>query len=152
MNGSYNLLTDTNSMSNGGNGFAVFGDYNQLLKLDSGDRGKGNSGDGFNVVGASNQLSENDAVANKGDGFDVSGAATSATANKLKKDVSNTGASGSDKENAGPEFRLLGFVKNDGGGNKADSIVIPKTSAPTKGALFPATNLTKNFAAEYTIE
>ncbi len=152
VNGSYNLLTDTNSFSNGGNGFTVVGSSNQLLKLDSGDRGKGNGGDGFNVVGASNQLSENDAIANGGDGFDVSGALTSATANKLKKDVSNTGASVSDKENAGVEYRLLNYIKNDGGGNKADNIVIPKTSAPAKGALFPATNVTKNFTSEYTIE
>jgi hypothetical protein len=55
--------------------------------------------------------------------------------NKFKSDLSNTGSSGSATlENAGPEYRLLGYVQNNGGGNKADSVTIP---AATKCPAFP---------------
>jgi hypothetical protein len=130
-------------MANGGNGFTVRGERNQLLKLDSGDRGKGNGGDGFYVRGLRNVLSEGDAVANRGDGFDVAGAAVTADANRLTKNVSNKGSSGSDQENAGAEFRVLGQIFS-GGGNKVDNTAIP--SAAKFPAGFPANNATKNFS------
>ena len=149
VNGHYNLLTDTNAFSNGGNGFTVVGNCNKLLKLDSGDRNKGNGGDGFNVAGYANGLEENDAVAN-GATASMSAAAAmtgnpynAALANKLKKNGSNTGASGSDKENLGAEYRLLNGIKNDGGGNKVDGVTLPSAAKFPTG--FPATNATKNF-------
>ena len=55
-------------------------------------------------------------------------------------------------ENAGAEYLLLNSVRNDGGGNKADSITVPKTSSPTKCTAFPATNSTATFAAAYLCE
>jgi hypothetical protein len=188
VSGDFNTVTDTNAYSNSSHGVQVVGNGNQLLKIDSGDSGKGNGGDGFNVAGDSNNLSEDDAFANsgngflvvgnlntiakgrsgdsgkgngtvatlgdgynvagfgnsftesrasanKGDGWDVSGG-TMASPNKFKSDLSNTGASGSATlENVGPEYRLLGYVQNNGGGNKADSVTIP---AAAKCLAFPA--------------
>jgi hypothetical protein len=197
ISGDGNTATDTNAYSNTSHGFQVIGDSNRLLKLDSGDSGKGNGGDGFNVAGDSNLLSEDDAFANagngfvvvgnsnsifkgrsgdsgkgngtvatqgdgynvagfgnafqesrasanKGDGWDVSGGVMGSP-NKFKSILSNTGSSGSATlENAGSEFRLVGYVLNNGGGNKADNVAIPKTTAPVKCNLFPATNATAN--------
>jgi hypothetical protein len=141
--GNGNLVTDTNLMANGGNGITVVGNGNQLIKLDIGDRGKGNGGDGANVQGQGNQLTENDAIANGGDGFDISGG-TSGSPNRLKKNISNSGSAGSDKENLGAEMRILNWIRNDGNGNKIDNVAIP--SAAKFPAGFPANNTNKNFA------
>jgi hypothetical protein len=142
--GSNNTLSEIDAYANSGDGIDVAGSGNTLTKNVAGDKNKGNGGNGILVVGASNSLTENKANANKGDGFNLSGALTSATANLLKNNVSNTGNSGDvSLENVGAEYRLLNYIKNNGGGNKADNITIPKTS-PTKCPLFPASNATSN--------
>ena len=69
---------------------------------------------------------------------------TSVGPNRLKNNQSNSAASGT--ENGGGEYVLLNYVKNDGGGNRADGIVVPKTSAPVKCPAFPASR-TVNFAS-----
>jgi hypothetical protein len=145
--GNGNSLTEVDAFANGGDGIEVLGNSNALTKNVAGDKGKGNGQDGIRVVGTSNSLVENKSRTNGWDGFDISGGTSTALANKLKKNESNTGASMSaDYENGLFEYNLAGYVKNDTGGNKADSIVVPKTSAPTKCTTFPATNATSNAA------
>ena len=51
-------------MGNGGNGFNVTGNSNQLLKLDAGEKNTPNTLDGVKVTGDSNKLSEIDAYKN----------------------------------------------------------------------------------------
>ena len=46
---------------------------------------------------------------------------------------------------SGAEYRLVNYVTNFGGNNRADNIIVPKTTAPAKCATFPATNITANF-------
>ena len=155
--GNSNTLNGIDAYNNGGDGIDVAGNGNILTSNVAGDKGKGNGGSGFRVAGVSNSLTSNTAAANKGDGFTISGAGTSATANLLKSNVSNTGNSGDlTLENGGAEYSLLNYVKNNGGGNQADGIVVPKTTAPTKCTVaphvFPATNVTTNFTVVNTCE
>jgi hypothetical protein len=58
-----------------------------------------------------------------------------ATGTKLKSNQSNTANAGDNKENAGSEYKLDVGATNQGG-NKADTIAIPKTSAPQKCPTF----------------
>jgi hypothetical protein len=132
--GNSNILSEDDAFANKGSGFAIAGSLNQVLKGRSGDSGKGNGGDGYNIVGAGNVLTESRALANKADGWDVSGGVMGSP-NKFKSILSNTGSSGSSLENVGPEYRLVGYVQNNGGGNKADSVTIP---AAAKCPAFPA--------------
>lgn len=135
---------EDDAFANTGNGFKVLGNSNTVVKGRSGDSGKGNGGDGYNIVGTGNILTESRASANKGDGWDVSGG-VSGSPNKFKNVLSNTGSSGSSLENVGPEYRLLGYVQNNGGGNKADSVTVP---AAGKCPGFPSSpgSLNANFA------
>jgi hypothetical protein len=77
---------------------------------------------------------------------------TSAAPNRLKGNQSNLGLPGSTTENAGAEYRLLDAVTNAGGGNKADGILVPKTTVPVKCPAFPATNATLILAAPSVCE
>ena len=147
--GNDNLLDTPNVTKSASHGIQVTGDRNQVLKALAGDKDKGNQGDGIRVGGAGNLLQDNRANASGGNGFDVSGG-TSAAPNRLKNNQSNT--AGSVTENGGGEYVLLNYVKNDGGGNKADGIVVPKTSAPVKCPAFPATNATVNFPSASVCE
>jgi parallel beta helix pectate lyase-like protein len=148
--GDSNKLSENDVYNSGGDGVTVTGKSNQLLKNVSGDKGKGNVGDGFRVVGAGNTLQENKASANGGDGFDVSGGTSAVPgANSLKSNQSNTGSSGGSGENTGAEYKLLNFVKNNGGGNKADGTTVPTAA---KCPTFPATNATVNFLAPAVCE
>jgi hypothetical protein len=132
----------TNGVANGGDGIDVAGKSNTILKAVAGDSGKGNGGDGVHVAGQKNLIRESKASSNTGDGYDVSGATTSADANLIRADSSNTGSSGSSSlENKGAEYRLLNYVKNDSGGNKADSVGIPVS---TKCPSFPNTGNTSS--------
>ena len=154
VNGNTNTLSEIKAYANGGWGILVNGNSNSLSKNVAGDKGKGN-GKGIKVAGVGNRLTENKASANTGNGFEISGGTNNNAnnANWLKSNVSNSGNSGVvDTENGGAEYSLLGYVKNDGGGNKADNIVVPKTTAPTKCTAFPATNAVVNFAAVSTCE
>jgi parallel beta-helix repeat protein len=122
----------------------VAGATNTLTKNVAGDKGKGNTGSGIRVAGASNTLTENKASSNKGDGFAISGGLTSGTANLLKNNLANTSSAGNaDYENVGAEFRLTNYIKNNGGGNKIDSVTLP---AAAKIASFPASGATLNYA------
>jgi hypothetical protein len=145
VSGNGNLISETRAFANVGSGIAVTGNDTQVLKSDAGDAGKGNGGDGIRVVGAGNLLDSNRARTNLGDGFDVSGG-TSATPNGLRNNQSNTGSPGSTTENKGAEYRLLGYVTSEGN-NKADKIVVPKTSSPAKCPTFPAANATVDFSS-----
>jgi hypothetical protein len=58
-----------------------------------------------------------------------------ATGTKLKSNQSNTANAGGNKENGGFEFQLDVGATNQGG-NKADTIAIPKTSVPQKCPTF----------------
>src|SRR4029079_5542190 len=99
------------------------GNSNVLTKNVAGDKGKANgwstllASAGIRVAGWSNNLTENKASSNKGDGFNISGdtaAGQSAHANLLKNNLSNTSTGGNaDYENAGKEWRLLGWIKNN---------------------------------------
>jgi hypothetical protein len=144
--GDSNLLSEDDAFANRGNGFKVTGNSNTILKGRSGDSGKGNGtavtlGDGYNVTGFGNAFQESRASANKGDGWDVSGG-VNGSPNKFKSILSNTGSSGSlTLENVGPEYRLLGYVQNNGNGNKADNVTIP---AAAKCPAFPTSPNTAN--------
>src|SRR4026209_762673 len=140
--GNGNLLDTPNVTKSASHGIEVTGDRNQVLKALAGDKDKGNQGDGIRVCGAGNLLQDNRANASGGNGFDVSGG-PSAAPNRLKNNQSNT--AGSVTENGGGEYVLLNYVKNDGGGNKADGIVVPKTSAPVKSPAVPATKAPPTF-------
>ena len=147
--GNSNTLSEIGAYANGGDGIDVAGNSNTLNKNLAGDKGKGNGQSGIRVVGGSNSLTENKAAANLGDGFTISASttsgSTSATANLLKNDLSNTGASGSDLENVGPEFRLKDYIKNNGGGNKIDGVLLPNA---TKILTFPVSGATYRYASE----
>ncbi len=161
VNGANNLLSEIGAFANGGDGIDVTGNTNRLLKNVAGDSGKGNGADGIHLAGSGATIQENKASSNKttsttGDGFDISGG-VSAAPNKLKNNSSNTGSSGSSThENGGAEYRLLNYVRNDGGGNKADGVVVPKTTSPVKcnaGATqFPAMNVTLNLMSATACE
>jgi hypothetical protein len=144
-----NLLDTPDVTKSASHGIQVTGDRNQVLKALAGDKDKGNQDDGIRVDGVGNLLQDNRANANGGKGFDVSGG-TGAAPNRLKNNQSNSAGSGTD--NGGGEYVLLNYVKNDGGGNKADGIVVPKTSAPVKCPTFPATNATVNFPSASVCE
>ena len=150
--GDSNLVSEPGAFANGGDGIDVFGASNTLTKPVAGDKGKGNGGDGIRIAGAGNSVTEGKASANKGIGYELSGG-TAGSPNVLSKDVSNTGNSGdSSLENGSAEFKLLNSVRNNGGGNKADNIVVPKTSSPVKCATFPNTNVTGTFGAANVCE
>jgi hypothetical protein len=155
--GSLNTFQTANVTGNGGNGILVEGSSNTVSsngRVDSNklngilvtganntiknnaagsDKGVGNGKDGFRVSGAGNLLQDNKANANQGNGFTVT---ASGTGTKLKNNQSNTSSSGGNKENAGYEYQL-DAAATDQGSNKADTISIPKTSAPQKCASFP---------------
>jgi hypothetical protein len=117
-----------------------------------GDKGKGNGADGIRIAGTGNSVTEGKSSANKGNGYELGGG-TGGSPNVLSKDVSNTGNSGdASLENTGAEFKFLNSVRDSGGGNKADNIVVPKTSSPAKCATFPNTNVTGTFGAANVCE
>ncbi len=175
-----NTFRTANVQSNGGNGILVEGPTNTIRdngRIDlntlngilvasagntilnnsaASDNNKGNGQDGFKVTGPNNSIENNRASDNGGDGFDVGGGSSSALANKLKNNQSNLTGVGGTKENTGAEYRLLNWVKNNAGGNKADGIVVPKTTSPTKcnsaATQFPATNATSNFTTAQACE
>jgi hypothetical protein len=149
--GNSNVLSEITAFANGGDGFDVAGATNTLSTNTGGDGGKGNGQSGFRVAGAGNLAQANRANANGGDGFTIT-QGTAASPNRLKSNESNTGTSGSTLENKGAEYRLTNSVKNDSGGNKADSIGIPKTTAPTKCTAFPGTNATVAFGSANACE
>jgi hypothetical protein len=151
VSGDGNVISESIVLANTGNGISVAGNNNQLLKNVAGDVGKGNAGDGIRLVGWGNLADGNKARSNTGNGFNVSGG-TSGSPNKLRNNQSNTGASGSPSENQQAEYVWLGWVKNQGGGNKADNITVPKTSNPPKCPAFPATNATTNFSSPSACE
>jgi uncharacterized repeat protein (TIGR01451 family) len=144
--GNANTVREVTAYANVGNGILATATNHQLLKNTLGDIGKGNGIDGVKVTGSGVLVQENRARANAGDGFDISGG-TAAAPNRVGSNQSNTGASASNTENGGAEYRLLNVINNAGGNNKADNIVVPKTTAPPKCSTFPATNATVNFAA-----
>jgi hypothetical protein len=149
--GNSNSLSQISAYANALDGIDVAGATNTLSANVAGDGGKGNGQSGLRVAGAGNSLQSNTARANTGDGFTVT-LGTSVSPNRLKSNLSNTGTSGSTLENKGAEYRLTGSVKNDGGGNAADSIVVPKTTSPTKCTAFPATNATATFGSASACE
>jgi hypothetical protein len=151
VSGTGNVLSETSAFANAGHGILVSGPTNQLLKPYSGDKSKGNGGDGIRVTGAGNLIQEGRTNANRGDGLNVAGG-TSAAPNRVKSHQSNTGAAGSVTENGLSEYRLLNYVTNFGGNNRADNIVVPKTTAPVKCPTFPATNATVNITSTLTCE
>lgn len=130
--GSSNTIRD-NGRVNGNtlNGLRVTGSNNSLRS----NRAEENTQDGFNISGNTNTLQDNKANKNRGDGFEISGAG-----NILKGNASNQGASGGSNENSGAEYRLINAAINQGG-NKADNIGVPKTTAPTKCPTFPAAGI-----------
>ena len=149
--GNGNALSEITAYANALDGIDVAGATNTLSANVAGDGGKGNGQSGFRVAGAGNSLQTNTARANTGDGFTVT-LGTSVSPNRLKSNQSNTGTSGSTLENKGAEYRLTGSVKNDGGGNAADTIVVPKTTSPTKCTALPATNATATFSVANACE
>ena len=144
--GGTNTVRDNRVSQNTGNGIAVTGATNTILA----NTVEANKGDGIQVAAAGTTIDGNLASKNQGDGFDIKGG-TAASSNKLKNNQSNTGGTGTSSENLQAEYRLLNTVTNLGN-NKADSIVVPKTTVPKKCDLFPATGVTKTFATAYVCE
>jgi parallel beta-helix repeat protein len=144
--GAANTVRDNRVSQNTANGIAVTGASNTILA----NLVEANKGDGIQVAATGTTIDGNSASKNQGDGFDIRGG-TAASANKLKNNQSNTGGAGTSSENVQAEYRLLNTVTNLGS-NKADSIVVPKTTVPKKCDLFPATGVTKTFAAAYICE
>ena len=143
VNGSGNALSENNVFFSGGNGIVVTGNTNTFTKNVSGDSKKGNGLDGFAVAGYGNSFTENKASGNGGYGFNVSGG-TVGGPNSLKSNVSNTGSSGGSGENSLAEYLLGNYVRNNGGGNKADGTTVPSATKCT--LTFPATNATLNYS------
>jgi len=151
VSGTGNVISEMSAFANAGHGIAISGASNQILNAFAGDKGKGNGGDGIRVTSSGNLIQVGRTNANAGDGINVGGG-TQAAPNRLKSNQSNTGQSGSVTENGGAEYRLVNYVTNFGGNNRADNIVVPKTTAPAKCATFPATNVTVNFPSPITCE
>jgi hypothetical protein len=145
LDGTLNLIKSNGRLNqNTLSGLAGAGSDNTIQSNAADD----NSGSGFSISGPGNYFQDNKASKNTLFGFDISGG-TSSKPNRLRSNASNNGSSGGSSENDGFEWQLLDYVKNESGGNKADGVGIPKTTVPTKCSQFPATNLTKNFAAAY---
>lgn len=130
--GSSNTIRD-NGRVNGNilNGILVTGSHNILRS----NRADENRQDGFHISGNSNTLQDNKANKNISDGFDISGAS-----NILKGNASNQGSSGGSNENRSAEYNLGATAINQGG-NQADNIGVPKTTAPTKCPTFSAAGI-----------
>ena len=90
--GNGNYVTDTDAFANTSHGVLVTGGSNQLLKINTGDKGKGNGGDGLSLSGTGNWIQEVDAYANKGNGISASGAS-----NTLYKNVGGDKGKGNGK-------------------------------------------------------
>jgi hypothetical protein len=115
--GDGNIVTDADAFSSTSHGVGVFGNSNQLLKIDAGDIGKGNGGHGFNVSGNFNVLTENKARSNTLDGIRI----VAGTGNRLKKNLSGGTAS---QNNGDCEFEVVAGNINDKE-NKANNVLIP---------------------------
>jgi hypothetical protein len=138
VNGNSNTLQEIKSYANSGWGILVNGNSNSLKKNVAGDSGKVNGLGGIKVSGTGNQLEENTAKYNTGPGFAATGGTSGAPNNFVKK---NQGT------NQTVEYALNNYVRNQSGENKADGVIVPKTSAPTKCVgTFPAQGATTNFA------
>jgi hypothetical protein len=154
-----NTVRDNGRVDNNAlNGILVTGSSNTILNNATGsDSTKGNGQDGIKVMNDNNLLDSNKVNANAGDGFDISGG-TVGGPNKLKNNQSNQSSAGGTKENTGAEYRFLNLVKNDGGGNKADTIRVPKNTSPTKcpsttnPPQFPTPGATVNYTLAATCE
>ncbi len=145
--GTLNKVVSNKLEQNGGNGVAVSGAGNTIKGNTAGTgSGLGNGLDGFNVNAAGTILDSNKASANVLDGFDVRGG-IDGSPNQLKGNQSNLGGSGLNRENGGPEYRLLGTIQNKGG-NKADGVGVPKA---TKCSTFPKAGVT-TLLSEVTCE
>jgi hypothetical protein len=129
---------------NGQSGLLASGSGNTIQS----NAAESNSGSGFQVTGPANYLQDNKSSKNSLFGFDIAGG-TSIAPNRLRSNASNNGSAGGSSENGSFEYQLSDYVKNDSGGNKADGVAIPKTTSPFKCKLFPATNVTTNFAPQY---
>ena len=128
-----NTFANSRVDRNGQTGILVERSNNVIKNTRAGsDAGKGNGGDGIRVVGAANTLDSNKANANAGNGFYVTSTATNT---KQKSNQSNTSSDGGNKENGGFEYRLDVNAINQGS-DKADTITIPKLSAPQKCPTF----------------
>jgi hypothetical protein len=128
--GSGNTVRDDTFTGNSLNGLLVSGPGNTIYN----DSAYANKQDGFKATGANTVFDSDKAYKNTGAGFETTSTATGA---KLVNDQSNTGSSGSSSENGGAEYKLAVLAVN-GGGNSADTIAIPKKTAPTKCSTFPA--------------
>ncbi len=131
--GSGNTVRDNGRVDNNTlNGILVSGDGNLVKNNKTGsDVGKGNTLDGVLVTGVNNTVQAHKANANGLAGIHVGAAATGT---RLKGNHSNQTASGGNKENAGPEYRLDVNAINQGG-NRADTVNIPSAG---KCPTFPA--------------
>ena len=129
--GSGITVRDNRVRGNTLNGLLVTGNQNSLRS----NLAQGNTQDGLALLGTSNTLQDNKANQNGGDGFDIRGPGTI-----LRGNASNQGSAGGSSENTGAEFNLDAAAINQGG-NTADSICVPKTTAPVKCPTFPAAGL-----------
>jgi hypothetical protein len=137
--GNGNLLDTTDAIGNGGNGFTIVGNNNLLQMRKAGDTKKGNGGAGVYVNGTGNQLTQITAIYNTGPGFWVTGGTSGTGANAFVKNNS--------AQYQTTDYKLNGYVKNTSGGNKAEGVVVPKTTSPTKCVgTFPAQGATTNFS------
>jgi hypothetical protein len=76
-----NTIQEVDAYANGGNGIAVAGNGNKLLKNNAGDAKKGNSLDGILLSGNTNTVQENDAYANGRNGIEATGDSNSFSKN-----------------------------------------------------------------------
>jgi hypothetical protein len=131
-----NTVSDNGRVnSNSLNGILVSGNNNTIKNnAAASDKLLGNGQDGFKVTGTGNTFDSNKANANAGAGFHVT---NTATGTKFKSNQSNQDDPTEPKENGGAEYNLEIGATNQGG-NKADNISIPKTTAPQKCPTFPA--------------
>ena len=142
LTGDNNSFQNANVDLNHQNGVVVRGSNNTVKSTVAGsDKGKGNLLDGILVTGPFTTLDGNVANANGGNGFTLgcngSVCGTNATWNGNQ---SNQSVSGGIKENARFEYSICATCTGgvNLGNNKADTIVVPKTTAPTKCPTFPA--------------
>ena len=129
--GSGNTVRDNRVRGNTLNGLLVTGNQNSLRS----NLAQGNTQDGFAMLGTATPCRTIRRTQNGGDGFDIRG-----TGNILRGNASNQGSAGGSNENTGAEFNLGAAAINQGG-NKADNIGVPKTTAPVKCPTFPAAGL-----------
>jgi hypothetical protein len=122
VSGNGNTVDSSDAFANGSHGVQVTGNTNSILKVDTGEIGKGNGGDGVNVSGTGTTLTEITSRSNGGNGFKVT-----SSGNSLKK---NDAGGTPSQNNTGCEYDVAAGNTNLGE-NKANGVTVVGNPFPT---------------------